>query len=91
MSSEQFNSVEGIFWLVLGVTSFICAIYIHQRYKKLALFLGVVFSTFGASDFLQVAYGSFFQPGLGWLFLWKILDVIGMVCALFWYIRLRSR
>lgn len=91
LTSEQFNFIEGIFWIVLG---FVCLI-IYLRFKNLnksfVLFSVFVLTTFGISDFLQVVYGSFLVPGMEWLFVWKIVDVIGLFGILFWYINLRIK
>lgn len=91
LSSEYFNLIEGGFWVILG---FVClAIYfkIKSSYKTLVLFSSFVLVTFGISDFFQVAYGSFLVSGMEWLFVWKIVDVIGLCIICLWYLILRIR
>lgn len=91
ISSETFNLIEGFFWLFLGMVTFIVYLKIHEKFKTLALFSIIVLVTFGLSDFFQVFLGSFLQPHLWWLFLWKVIDVIGFVIIFVWYLVLRLR
>ncbi len=91
LSSEYFNLIEGGFWIVLG---FVCLIIYFKNksiYKNISLFSSFILITFGISDFFQVAYGSFLVPGMEWLFIWKIIDVIGLFAILIWYIILKIR
>ncbi len=89
LSSEQFNFIEGLFWVALGLLVLFINDRYGKKYKKLGIFSSVVLITFGVSDFVQVLYGSFFQPSLWWLFLWKIVDVVGLIVMVFWYLFLR--
>lgn len=91
LSSELFNTIEGFFWIILGVVGLWCYLKLEIKFKTWALFTAVVLFTFGISDFVQVFYGSFFQPHLLWLFIWKIVDVVGLVVSIIWYILIRLR
>ena len=91
ISSEQFNLIEGCFWVALGALILFSYFRLAQSYRRLALFASFVLITFGVSDFMQVLYGSFFQAGMEWLLLWKVLDVAGLVVVFVWYIRLRLK
>jgi hypothetical protein len=88
--ADQFNSLEGLFWIVLGIFTMVTIAYVPLRYKPLALFSTVTLVAFGTSDFLQVFYGSFFEPGLEWLLVWKISNVMALVTIFVWYIILRQ-
>jgi hypothetical protein len=89
ISSEYFNLAEGVFWLTLGFISATASLRVTDMYKKLTLYLTFVLLTFGASDFVQVLYGSFLVPGMEWLFIWKIIDVIALGVIVLWYLKLR--
>jgi hypothetical protein len=90
-SSEQFNLVEGFFWIILSALGLCCYIKLGREFKRWSVFSAVVLFTFGISDFLQIIYGSFLQPHLLWLFIWKIIGVIGLVVSAVWYIFIRLR
>lgn len=91
LSSEQFNFLEGCFWIILGLLPLFVSFVVNRSYKKLALFSSLILITFGISDFMQVHFGSFFQPGMEWLYFWKIIDVVGLVAAIIWYLFIRLR
>ncbi len=91
LSSEMFNSVEGLFWIILGVVGWWCNFKLERKFKMWALFSSMVLVTFGISDFVQVFYGSFFQPHLLWLLIWKVIGVAGLVVSIIWYILIRLR
>ena len=89
LTSETFNLIEGSFWIGLGIICLAAYLKIKGPYKPLSLFATFILITFGISDFIQVALGSFLQPGMSWLFVWKILDVIGLILVIIWYVCLR--
>jgi Ca2+/Na+ antiporter len=91
LSSEHFNLAEGTFWIILGAMCLVAYFKVNSKYKKIALFSTFVLVTFGISDYAQVAFGSFFQPGMEWLYLWKIIDVVGLFVIVTWYLILRTR
>lgn len=82
LTSEYFNLGEGIFWLVLGLACIVIYSKIKMKYASLALYSAAVLIAFGISDFFQVVYGSFLMPGMEWLLVWKILNVIAL-CSIF--------
>ena len=88
-SFDYFNFAEGCFWIFLGIV----ALYSYQKfaslYRRLSAFSALVFITFGVSDFVQVVLGSFLVPGMEWLLLWKIIDVVGICVGVAWYLYLR--
>jgi hypothetical protein len=88
---EQFNLIEGVFWVLLGIIVFTVYFFCSREYRVLVIAASVVFITFGISDFFEVAYGSFFQPEMKWLIFWKIIDVIGLLSVIVWYLVLRTR
>lgn len=91
ISTEYFNLIEGCFWVILGFACFIIYFKAKTKYKKLALFSAFVLITFGISDFFQVVYGSFLLPNMEWLFVWKIVDVIGLCAMFLFYLIIRIR
>ena len=91
LSSEYFNFFEGVFWFLLGLVCITLFFKTSKPYKSLALFSALVLITFGISDFFQVIYGSFLVLGMEWLFVWKIVDVLGLVLIFLWYLKLRLK
>lgn len=91
MTTEYFNLIEGVFWLCLGIVSLFMYFKVEKKYQSLALFSVLIFCTFGVSDFFQAVYGSFLIQGMEWLFIWKIIDVIGLCAIPLWYLILRIR
>jgi len=92
ISSESFNLIEGFFWIFLGIACLIVSYFkVYRLYKNILLFSVFILITFGISDFFQVVYGSFLVPGMEWLFIWKIINVIGLCIIFVWYLILRNR
>lgn len=89
VSSAQFNLYEGVFWVFLGLVALFTYAQVPRRYRMLCVFIAIVLITFGVSDFVQVLYGSFLQPQMWWLLIWKIVNVIGLVLCVVWYLFLR--
>jgi hypothetical protein len=52
---------------------------------------GFVLVVFGFSDFAEVWFGSFLEPGMTWLFVWKIMGVASLASIILWYLLLRWR
>lgn len=75
----------------MGIVSFILYRRVHRRYARISIVAGIVLVLFGFSDFCEVLFGSFLQPGMTWLFVWKIVGVIGLASIIVWYLLLRLR
>lgn len=88
---DYFNLVEGAFWILLGIVSTVVYFKVCEEYKRIAIFAAFILLTFGVSDLFQVAYGSFFLPGMEWLLIWKVVDVVGLCVVPFWYFVLRLK
>lgn len=88
---DYFNLIEGIFWVGLGMVVLFIYSRLEKTYQVIALFAAFILVTFGISDFIQVAYGSFLVEGMEWLFIWKVIDVIGLCIVVLWYLILRIR
>lgn len=86
---DTFNLVEGIFWLLLAVLVLRTRYGVLGQYTYWRLYTVVVLFGFGVSDFVQILYGSFLLPGMGWLLWWKLLGVMGLIVSCTWYIWLR--
>jgi O-antigen/teichoic acid export membrane protein len=91
LTSEQFNFIEACFWIFLGLITLCFYFKVDKKFKYLSLFASLVLITFGLSDLAEVYFGSFLVPGMAWLYFWKIIDVIGLIVVLVWYLLLRSR
>ena len=91
ISFELFNTIEGCIWVAMGVVCFILSRRVHRRYARISNVAGVVLVVFGFSDFCEVLFGSFLQPGMTWLFVWKIVGVTGLTSVILWYLLLRLR
>ncbi|MFM2339432.1 MAG: hypothetical protein RLZZ360_68 [Candidatus Parcubacteria bacterium] len=91
LSAAQFNFIEGWFWLLLGAVCLVLYRLIPTPYRTLTLYAAFILVTFGVSDFVEAYYGSFLVPGMEWLFIWKALDVIGLISIVLWYGVLRIR
>ena len=89
MDYVTFNLVEGLFWVVLGLVALVLSKKLPTEFKRLSIFSAFILALFGISDFVESQVGSFFEPGLMWLFAWKVLGVIGLLCSVAWYIYIR--
>ena len=90
-TSAQFNFLEGCFCLFLAALVVVAYFRAAALYRNLLLFAAVGLFLFGVSDFMQVLYGSFFEPGLWWLYVWKVVNLLWLVVVLPWYVVLRIR
>ncbi len=88
LSYVAFNQIEGVLWIFLGLVALVLYRVIPREYKKLSIFSAGVLIMFGLSDFAEVRFGSFFEPGMWWLFVWKILGVVGLATTAIWYLAL---
>ena len=91
ISFQLFNTIEGCVWVAMGVVCFILSRRVHRRYARISTVAGSLLVVFGFSDFCEVLFGSFFQPGMTWLFVWKIAGVTGLASIIVWYLLLRLR
>jgi hypothetical protein len=89
MDYIQFNLLEGLSWIGLGIISIILTKRVPKQYVRLALFSASVLVLFGISDFAEAKFGSFFEPGMIWLLVWKILCVVGLTVTIIWYLWIR--
>ncbi len=75
----NFNFYEGIFWICLGLVLFIVAYkQAPENTQKLSLIAGILFLTFGLSDFVEMNF--IILPW--WLWLWKGINLVGLVAVL---------
>lgn len=86
-----FNIIEGFFWIGLGLL-FVYAAKVPTSHKKVfSLVTILTFTLFGISDFVESQVGSFFESGTSWLFIWKVLCVVGLLAITVWYVQMKSR
>jgi len=70
-----FNAIEGVFWMTIGV-GFFLALLRTYRHRVLLLATGILFLTFGASDFVEIRTGAWYRPW--WLLTWKASTVLAL-------------
>ena len=88
----EFNILEGSFWIVLSIAVLIMSNYIHEPRKQFWYLASVTLILFGVSDFFEVyMQRSFFEQGLEWLLVWKIICVFIIVILFVFYIRCRLK
>ena len=89
MSYYTLNFAEALFWIFLGLWGYVVISAKGVRFAKFATYSSWVLVAFGLSDLAEIFYGSFLEPNLFWLFLWKIVNVAAIIFALVGYIFLR--
>jgi len=80
-----FNTIEGLFWLTLAAVFLLVARRRRQN-TRLAIAAGLLFATFGLSDFVEIHTGGWYKPW--WLLAWKASNVIGLATV---YVAYRRR
>ncbi len=70
-----FNTLEGLFWLTLAA-AFLLIAWRRRRDTGLAISAGLLFATFGLSDFVEIHTGGWYKPW--WLLAWKASNLIGL-------------
>lgn len=75
------NQVEGVFWLIVSAVFLVSLARPPMRPAK--AIAAAAFAAFGVSDFVEIRFGSWWQPG--WLLAWKVACVAVMVALLLWY------
>lgn len=85
----KFNLLEGIFWINLGMTSLVLYEILNKRYRTISLVSALALFLFGISDFIEIKKGSFLEPQLWWLYIWKIINVGIFLFIIVWYLKLR--
>ena len=89
-SFTRFNLFEGLFWICLGTVFLVLPSFIPKIYHKLCLSAGIILLVFGVSDFVEVSTGGLL-PSPWWLLTWKIINVIGLVGVVAWYLKLKLK
>lgn len=71
-----FNLCEGLLWL--GIAVGFGFVY-HKRRQNAALMAaaGLLFMTFGLSDFVEIQTGGWYKPW--WLLAWKAFNLLGFI------------
>ena len=85
----KFNLLEGSFWVGLGVVTFVLLWVFKKRYRAIALTGGAALLLFGISDFIEIKKGSFLEPQLWWLRVWKVINIAVFIFVFTWYFKLR--
>ena len=79
-----FNFYEGVFWIVLGFVLFTAAYkQFSSKVQKLFLVAGILFLIFGVSDFVEMNFA--ILPW--WLWLWKGINLVGLVAVFGLYLK----
>lgn len=82
-----FNFYEGVLWIAISLILFV--ITYRQALKnqqKLFLIAGILFLTFGISDFAEI----YFNILPWWLWLWKIVNFIGLLVISFLHFKTKK-
>ena len=90
-SYTLFNLYEAIFWIIVGITSYVIGRYLPQKYRGISIYSSLIFILFGLSDFIEIKTQGFLYPIVWWLLLWKIICVLAMVHIIIWYLKLRLK
>lgn len=85
----KFNLIEGIFWIFLSSVSVVLSIKLDRRYRAISITFAVALFLFGISDFVESRLGSFLEPHLWWLYVWKIILAVMFLIIIVWYFKLR--
>jgi hypothetical protein len=89
MTDFQFNFIEGIWWIGLGLSIFPFR-FSYSIIRKYRLPLCATLILFGISDFVEMATGAWWQPW--WLLVWKTLCIVlGIIFIIFIYKEKNSR
>lgn len=89
MSFEMFNAFEAIVWFCVAAAALILRNQTQGKFYPLAVYASIVFALFGLSDVVEIYSGSFLEPKVMWLLVWKIINTTAIVIGLVWYITLR--
>lgn len=91
-SFTDFNLLEGMFWVICAIVSFLTRHRIGSLPYAFWHILSLDFFLFGISDFVEAYYPlSFLEHGGEWLFIWKLLCIIGFIGCFIWYLIIRIR
>lgn len=71
-----FNFFEGLLWLGVAV-GLACVYHKRRRNADLTVAAGLLFMTFGLSDFVEIQTGGWYKPW--WLLAWKASDLVGLL------------
>ena len=80
MLEEVFNYAEAILWWCFGLGSLICSFVKEKRWRRLFLGLAVAFGGFGASDWIEVKTGAWWDPW--WLLVLKGVSLLAIIALL---------
>ena len=81
----MFNLCEGVLWWTIAIGMAVAAFH-YRGYRDLLLTASVLFVAFGASDFVEMFTGAWYDPW--WLLAWK---AINLVCLIVVYVIYRRR
>lgn len=86
-----FNTLEAIFWMVIGLVLFLRVSYISAPFKKNTLWGAVVFTLFGISDVAEIVIGGIFEPHQYWLLAIKVVCVVAFIVLFVRYVHIRKQ
>lgn len=83
-----FNLIEACIWICAGTVLLIVGPkYFNDRLKTI-LSGSVLFFLFGISDIVEIFSGSWQRPW--WLFVWKVLNAVLLLCLMAYLIKFRK-
>lgn len=83
-----FNLCEGLLWLGIAV-GFAFVYRRHHENADLMAGAGLLFMTFGLSDFVEIQTGGWYKPW--WLLAWKASNLAGFVVVYMLFRHRRAR
>jgi hypothetical protein len=75
VTHEQFNLLEGIFWLLIAMGLLVTS-FRKTHLRKHLLAAAILFVLFGISDFVEIRTGAWWHPW--WLLVWKAGCLFGL-------------
>jgi len=82
------NMIEAGVWLFLSLALVAYSFSQPKPMRPVILFLSVTMAVFGGSDLVEARTGAWWTPW--WLFVWKVVCVIGLFLGFVRYFRLRK-
>ncbi|MHC4758076.1 MAG: hypothetical protein ACYTE8_05425 [Planctomycetota bacterium] len=86
---SQFNLIEGIFWITVGVLIFVYSFKAKVLVHNIYYIGSILLIGFGLSDFVEIQSGAWWQPW--WLLVWKGGCLAGFAVLGTWYYILIKR
>lgn len=84
----QGNYIEAVIWFIFAGAFAVSAIKNNRLIRLHRIIATLTFLLFGLSDIIEVKTGAWWHPW--WLFVWKSLCVLSMLCLLILHLKMRK-